>query len=1487
MKTFFLRNCRAVLFFLALMMTVGVSPRVWAAAPPAATLIAPTGSLPPSQPTFMWSAEGATWYFLWISKDGSPWYTNWFHTNVYTPTSPLGVGYYQWWVETWNPDGYGPWSAMGAFTVETLCNEAGLRAAVNTGGTYSFSCDGTITLSSPLVVSNNLVLDGAGHTVTISGSTNVRVFQVATGATLTVNHLIIANGKATNGAGIYNDGGTVNLLNSTIDNNIALDTSTYAAHLDGKGAGVYNSLGILIVSNSVFSRNLARGTIPNGDCYPCDGLGGGLYNDKGTVSITASRFEGNVAQGSEGYHLTTGNGSGFHGWGGAIYNAGVLSVSLSTFLTNQAIGGAGIDGAYCSSYCNDGGFGGAARGGAICNVGTCLAYANSFLANGACGGTSGGAVKRSDGVGGYGGNGGQASGGGIYQGSNTLTVIACTFASNYVTGATGSNGASGMYASPGYVGAGGPGGNGGDGIGGGICAVNGAVYMTNNSFAWNRAQGGNGGAGGNYTNFAHSASTGGNGGNGGNAFGGIYVGGATVASVNNTFGWNTGTCGLGAAGGSGNAGNGTNGTSGIVAGGLGRATGDLILANTLIAYCAPSNNLGALADLGHNISSDLSCEFTTPGSHNNVDPALLPLANNGGPTFTMGLLAGSIAINAADESFAPGMDQRGIGRPFGAGSDVGAYEYNLSWGAPFVSSSFTRNPAAAGAPVTLAIRILNTNAAALTSISFTNILPSVMAIAPSPHVTNGCEGIISAVPGSQIFGGSGFSLAAGAECTVSVDAICSTPGEWSSGTLALFSPEIGMTYPASASLRVETIPVAETLAASNALPNSLTLNAQINPDGAGALAFFEWGVTEALGNLTPAQNVGNGFSIASVTITLTNLLPNTAYYYRAVATNAYGASRGIILPASTTGGKVMINDEAALRANMAHGGIITFGIDGSIALSNTLVISQNTILDGSGHAVVLSGNGSVRVMEVNPGVTLALTNIAIADGMSTNGGGIYNQGTLILVGCVVSNNSAVGVAGTAGTNGPSGISSPSPTPGSVGGNGSNGSPAYGGAIFNTGTLNAQNTLFIRNGAQGGAGGNGGNGGDGGALTTDPQCRLGPGRPGGNGGIAGNGGSGFGGAIYNTGTAHLAQLEFASNNVTGGNGGTGGTGGRTPCSGAVSGYGGDAGVGGSASGGAIYNLGLISLSQTTLAQNDSIGGHGGIGGGINIYYGSPGPKIGGPGGNAYGGGIVNAGTNFLVNVSIGLNKATGGNGGLGGSYIDSVHQTCGTAGDGIGGGVKNSGDFWATNCTLWDNGSFGGISTNTYSWYNGTNGSGFEGTLSTTGGTLFLMNTILGNSGSTSNCLGGILDGGYNLCSDNSCAFTSTGSLNNTEPMLGLLANNGGFGRTFALLNGSPAFDGGSPTTYPPTDQRGILRPQGARSDIGAVEQSFTVYMTNAVGALQISCQGSSGASYILQESLALPTWTSIATNSATNGIVVFSVGTPLPSTAFFRIKTAQ
>jgi hypothetical protein len=72
----------------------------------------------------------------------------------------------------------------------------------------------------------------------------------------------------------------------------------------------------------------------------------------------------------------------------------------------------------------------------------------------------------------------------------------------------------------------------------------------------------------------------------------------------------------------------------------------------------------SLVSGGHNLVQDASCN---PVQTDQItDDAMIgPLADNGGPTLTHALLAGSPAIDAGDDLACLATDQRGIARPQG------------------------------------------------------------------------------------------------------------------------------------------------------------------------------------------------------------------------------------------------------------------------------------------------------------------------------------------------------------------------------------------------------------------------------------------------------------------------------------------------------------------------------------------------------------------------------------------------------------------------------------------------------------------------------------------------------------------------------------------------------------------------------------------------------------------------------------------------------
>ena len=109
--------------------------------------------------------------------------------------------------------------------------------------------------------------------------------------------------------------------------------------------------------------------------------------------------------------------------------------------------------------------------------------------------------------------------------------------------------------------------------------------------------------------------------------------------------------------------------------------GDVKFKNSLITNSASAQNCSLIAGtfnaVGTNFGDDDSCPGFTQATSTQLN--LGSLADNGGPTQTMALLPGNLAIDAAtdctDYNGNPvTTDQRGVSRPQGTACDVGAFE---------------------------------------------------------------------------------------------------------------------------------------------------------------------------------------------------------------------------------------------------------------------------------------------------------------------------------------------------------------------------------------------------------------------------------------------------------------------------------------------------------------------------------------------------------------------------------------------------------------------------------------------------------------------------------------------------------------------------------------------------------------------------------------------------------------------------------------------
>lgn len=393
----------------------------------------------------------------------------------------------------------------------------------------------------------------------------------------TVTNSVAITGVAT-APTVISGGGTLSLFTfaagatNSLSNLVLVNGRT-----TGSGAAISNS-STLSVSSCLITNHSAL-----------NGFGGAIFN-RGIMAIYTSVISGNQA-----------------GTGGAIYNSGTMTLNNSLMSGNKAT-----------------------NGGAIFNGGS-LAISILTISNNLA-------------VAGY----ESSFGGGIYN-TGVLTVAKSTFAVNRVNGATNSGGGS----------------VGGLGFGGAIFVSSGTAAITNTTFVQNAAIGGNGGM-----------------------FGSDGRGGAVYVQnygycilVNCTLANNLSQGGTGAsAQGYGNGGGIYNYPA--------VNPGTVSLLNTIVAgnsaYSSPDLG-GPFVSSGVNlIGNNQGATGLSVFDFQNVSASLGTLQNNGGTTLTCAPLPGSFAIGYGTGTGAPTTDQRGVPRPQGGAFDIGAVQVVTN--APYITS---------------------------------------------------------------------------------------------------------------------------------------------------------------------------------------------------------------------------------------------------------------------------------------------------------------------------------------------------------------------------------------------------------------------------------------------------------------------------------------------------------------------------------------------------------------------------------------------------------------------------------------------------------------------------------------------------------------------------------------------------------------------------------------------------------------------------------
>jgi hypothetical protein len=161
--------------------------------------------------------------------------------------------------------------------------------------------------------------------------------------------------------------------------------------------------------------------------------------------------------------------------------------------------------------------------------------------------------------------------------------------------------------------------------------------------------------------------------------------------------------------------------------------GNTVLKVSTSSPSSISNHSGTITSNGYNLINDNgSGFFTATGDQTNTEPMLGPLQNNGGPTFTHELLAGSPAIDAGNPSFTPppANDQRGplYQRVFNGRLDIGSLEVQPA--PPTPTPTITPTPTATA-----------TATAAATATASPPATPT-----PTPTVTPGATATATASP---------------------------------------------------------------------------------------------------------------------------------------------------------------------------------------------------------------------------------------------------------------------------------------------------------------------------------------------------------------------------------------------------------------------------------------------------------------------------------------------------------------------------------------------------------------------------------------------------------------------------------------------------------------------------------------------------------------------------------------------------------------------
>jgi hypothetical protein len=201
----------------------------------------------------------------------------------------------------------------------------------------------------------------------------------------------------------------------------------------------------------------------------------------------------------------------------------------------------------------------------------------------------------------------------------------------------------------------------------------------------------------------------------------------------------------------------------------------------------------------------------------------------------------------------------------------------------------------------------------------------------------------------------------------------------------------GTVQGADATLKTAAVPIAPSRPAAttggvrDVATSAATLTASVNPHGANTNYKFEWGTSSSLGASTPTAGAGSAERSLSVTARISGLAAGKRYYYRILASNSLGTTRGStrsFVAASTPTAATLV----ASKDPVTYGGAVT--LTGKLAgskVSGVRVRLQTTAFPFDapfadiGNALKSSSSGAYSFSL--PAVTRTTRALVIADGL--------------------------------------------------------------------------------------------------------------------------------------------------------------------------------------------------------------------------------------------------------------------------------------------------------------------------------------------------------------------------------------------------------------------------------------------------------------------------------------------------------------------------